>query len=197
MDQIIGINRRDVRSHRQVRPIASMSGPSFGFSEFVEAWRNRRAFVGAHPDLAGFHENRYRAYRLGFGVDLNVPPAHDPPVPDWMNESLRHDTGPELDSSWAQQVHHFVLQVEDQADALESPWSGYFESPPALVIVRDRYRSTVVRVLEDARSELRSMSYDLLVALFPESASRRITSDELVEHGFDPREPAPDPIDYW
>jgi hypothetical protein len=171
---------------------------SFGFDEFVEAWRDHRSFDNKHADLARFHENRYRAYRSAFRVDLYRPPRPAPHMPDWMKElRLGKVDGKELESSWAEQIHNFVLQVEDQANRLKSPWSGYLESTPPLAIAKHRFGPTTTSAIENARSEFRSMSFALLKDLFPEAAKTTLTLDVLRERGYDPQAPVPDPIDYW
>lgn len=160
----------------------------YTFNDFLDAWRAARRWVGAHPDLADYHGDRYRAFASVFGADLNEAPDPGPPVPDWLASEP---------NVWRFYIHPFVLSAEDQARKYSSPWSGYLEAPTAIHRIHRRYSAKIQAALESAQSETRQMCNDLLAALYPEAAANTITADQLRMAGFDPDRREPCEYDYW
>lgn len=167
---------------------------NFNFANLIDAWRSARRWSNAHEDLAGFHRDRYAAFARAFGAELGAPPEPAPPVPEWL-AGRRVVVGGDV--RWAEYIHQFALQTEARAESFSDPWAGLMEGPPSIIATYERYSGPVKSGVAQARSKLLSMSADLLAELFPEAASKIVSSDELRAAGFDPETPEPDELDYW
>lgn len=169
---------------------------SHDFAEFVGAWRDKRRWADAHPDLATHYAARYRAFASAFEADLDECPTIAPPVPDCMAARMA-EFGISRSDHWHREVYRFTLETDHRYRYLSGPFSGYLEIPPEMLAVRDRFSPAIAKPLAEARNAITVMVLELLVALHPGAAQRVVTQDELRVRGFDPAVPGPDPDDYW
>jgi hypothetical protein len=173
---------------------------TFAFAHLFDAWSGAREYGLKHPDLAEHHTRRYAAFSKAFGVDLNTEPTSAPPVPEWAVETLarfgrRH--GDAAGEGWHEWVHRLALQTEERGRSIHSPFSAYLEAPLGVIAANARFGGPIGERVHALRAELRSVAFELLCALFPEAADRRVSAAEVRACGFDPDTPAPDPDDYW
>lgn len=176
----------------------------YSFSDFVDAWRSARRSERANPDQANYQRNRYVAFARAFGADLNEAPDPPPPVPKWLADPFRVELAESAgneewsdDPEWARNIHGFVLQVEEDASAATHPWSSFLEATPSVIATYQRYSGPIKSSIESTRSELNSMSADLLAELYPAAAAKTVTVADLRATGFNPELPEPPPIDDW
>jgi len=175
----------------------------FDFRDLARAWSDMRRWAHAHDDLAGYHARRYRALSAAFGVDLDVPPAVAPPMPDWViawqsrNEWTTRPAEAHWWEAWPRQLLQLAAHAETSARSLASPFDDYLEAPLVLMAAAELYGNAVATPVREARARIFDMVVDLLAAVFPDAAARTVTPEALRAHGFDPGAPEPDPLDYW
>jgi hypothetical protein len=167
----------------------------FEFSALIEAWRDRRRWGEAHPDLSQHFDLRYRAFAAAFEVDLDECPAVAPQMPGWMETRLARARLPR-DGDWHRSIHAFIQSAERDSRYLSGPFARYLEMPPAMAAVYDHFSASIAAPLTAAGVAISNMLAALFAVLYPEAANRVISIHDLVAHGFDPRAVAPDPGDY-
>lgn len=77
-----------------------------------------------------------------------------------------------------------------------SPFAGYLEAPPVIHELFARYQPTISSALQELSSAETRLLEELVVRLWG-FGDRTVTSEDLIRHGFDDSDPAPDPDDYW
>lgn len=65
-----------------------------------------------------------------------------------------------------------------------------------MIAANARFGGPIAERIRALRAELRPTALELLAALYPEAAGRRVSAAEVRACGFDPDTPAPDPDDY-
>lgn len=172
----------------------------YAFADLFDAWSGFREYGSKPPDLAEHHTRRYAAFSKAFGVDLGEEPTEAPPVPEWAVETLTRFGGGDPAAradGWHDWVHRLALQIEERGRAVHSPFSGYLEAPLGVIAANRRFGAPIAKRVQALRAELQSTALELLAALYPQAARRRVSTDEIRACGFDPDSPAPDPDDYW
>jgi hypothetical protein len=171
------------------------------FSDLVDAWRDARRYRGAHGDLAEHHARRYAAFAAAFGVDLERAPAVVPPAPEWVMTALARFSDDRRAASeerrWAEHIHRLALDIDERAPTVANPFSAFLEAPPAVIGAYHRFNAPIDEHVRALTGELKRTVLELMRALHPEAADRRVTPTELQAHGYHPETPAPDPDDYW
>jgi hypothetical protein len=175
--------------------VLPMNPEGFDFFALIEAWRDRRRWCGAHPDLSQYFDLRYHAFAAAFEVDLDECPAIAKQMPEWMQaRTARAQLS--RDEDWHRTIHAFTQSAERDARYLSGPFAGYLEMPPEMAAVYDLFAAAIAAPLTAAGAAIGEMLAALFVVLYPEAANRVISVHDLVAHGFDPRATAPDPGDY-
>ena len=159
------------------------------FTQFVGSWRDGHLYINAHSDLSEYYMARYRAYSTAFGVNLEQCPAGPLDPPAWMDLKRM--------GKWQPTIHKFVLANEKRYRNVDTPFSGFLEAPREIHAVYERHGTRFNELCDATEQAASDMIVELLAVLFPEAAARRVTPNDIREAGFDPTEPAPDPMDYW
>jgi hypothetical protein len=175
--------------------VSPVNPECFDFLALVEAWRDRRRWGEAHPDLSQYFDLRYRAFVAAFEVDLDECPAIAPEMPEWMEARMAR-AQLARDEDWHRTIHAFTESAERDSRDLSGPFAGYLEMPSELAAVYDHFAASIAAPLTAAGTAITNMLASLFAVLYPEAANRVVSPHDLVAHGFDPRATAPDPGDY-
>lgn len=174
----------------------------YGFADLVAAWRTRRRWARAHPDLADHHEARYRAFVHAFGVDLDQAPKVELEPPAWLAEAME-STGSQIaleaaKRNWPHSLQLLAETADRVATRLATPFNGFLEAPLAVGAAYARYGAGIAGPVREAEQATNRMILELFAAIHPAAVDTRVTDDDLRAHGgFDPDAPTPDPDDYW
>ncbi len=145
----------------------------YSLDDLADALVEERRFRSASAELGEYHRARGRAFERAFGLDAADESA---PSKRGAARTLVRAT------------------VETLAGSL-SPFDGFLEAPRALVELASPYQPALRAAEKALRDALRTMLLGLLEELVP-AERRSVTADALLDAGFDPSTPAPDPLDF-
>lgn len=165
-----------------------MSGePDDAWLGVMQMYSTYRHLRNKHPDLAGFHAQRYRVYCELLGLDLNVAPdrvAFD--IPDhWFRRS---------EGSIASYVHKILTKFADAHARLETPFANYLEAPEPVVDLYNRHSKQLQAPLDQLKQRYLDVMVDCATRLWGR-CPHRVSPAELSARGVG-REHEPDEWDY-
>lgn len=151
----------------------------YSLEDLADALVEEQRFRDAIAELREYHGARGRAFKRAFGLD-----ALD--ATDAAEDGVRSTRGAARTLVRA--------TVETLARSL-SPFDGFLEASRALVELASPYQPALREAEKSLRDALRRMLLGLLEELVP-AERRSLTADALLDAGFDPSTPAPDPSDF-
>lgn len=92
--------------------------------------------------------------------------------------------------------HLLDATVEELARS-HSPFDDYLETPPPVAVLYRRHGPDITTAAAGLRAALTALLVDLVVEVYAIPADCTVTDEDLRRHGFDPRTPEPDPLDFW
>jgi hypothetical protein len=147
----------------------------YDIHDLATAHVNAVRFAKKHPDLADFHESRFRALALAFDI------------PDSAEQS---DPGKDaLESLAASSIRTLV--------GLHSPFSNFLEAPKNVIDLHARFGAAINAGIRQTDTAIQEILAEVLNELHNIPAGRTVGDEELRRHGFDPSSPWPDELDYW
>ena len=164
-----------------------MSKTRFTRRDLIEAYidvqRNAKA-AAAKRDAA---MRRYYALSSAFGVLLEKP-GDGPAVPaSWL---AKHETGisfgPEIwadpNARWS--LHHLFESTVRAYRALDSPFAGFVDVPPAVLAMHNRHAENIDAGVAQMREAYLVLLEDLVEAIWGVTSERSYSDGELARHGY-------------
>lgn len=161
---------------RASSPSPDSAESAYGLADLIDAYLDHQQWKNAHPDLAGYYDARYQAFKRAFAVDLDALPSE------------------------SSEEQAFGIAFKDALRCYGrtgSPFDGWMEAPPKFTELCDPHHRVLADLAHETRQALVDLMRDLLIALEPNLRERRVASEALRALGFDDQQPKPDLCDYF
>jgi hypothetical protein len=147
----------------------------YDIHDLVTAQVNAVRFAKKHRDLAKFHESRFRALALAFGI-------HDTAeLPEFGKDAL--------ESLAAASIRTLV--------GLGSPFSNFLEAPESIADLYGRFGPAINAGVRQTKTAIAELLAGILAELHGIPADSTVGGEDLRRYGFDPEIPWPDELEYW
>jgi hypothetical protein len=143
----------------------------YGVRELAKSIVEARRWRNAVPDLRDYHSAKLAALRQALRAD---------------------DTGLRRSG-----LDGLLGAAVDRLVQCSSPFDDFLEAPAPVVALHQRHGRDVDAAVAGLRGALLALLVDLITEGYAVPAGRTVTDEDLRQAGFDPRTPAPDPLDYW
>ena len=150
---------------------------------YIDVQRNAKA-AAEKRDLA---MRRYYALSSAFGVLLEKP-GDGPAVPaSWLAQNETGiNYGPEIwadpNARWS--LHHLFESTIRAYRALDSPFAGFVDIPPAVLAMHARHGKTIDAGVAQMREAYLLLLEDLVEAIWGVTGERSFSGGELSRHGY-------------
>ncbi|WP_125778189.1 hypothetical protein [Antribacter gilvus] len=162
--------------------------------DLVEARLEALSFGTLDHDLAAHHKARASAIAAAFGIDEDNPPQTWAPgtpeyetTPEWCGEPV---------TSAPQHLAFLSRSCERALLDLRSPFANYLEATAPIAAMAAAHGDRIAAPVAQARQAMLDLLVEVTWRRFSLHESQTVLESDLVEHGFDPKAPAPDPFDY-
>jgi len=145
----------------------------YSIQDFLQAQLETHEYRYAHPDLQAYYAQKAQAFRAAFHLSLDASERNrvQPPAPTAV---------PALFDS-----------ALDSYVAIQTPFSGYFETPRGWDTTYEQYGPE----FEQQAEHLRALHRNFMLALLNRwygPVNAHVSSADLFHYGFDDRATAPD-----
>ncbi len=144
---------------------------TYSITDLVEAYRQFIRYQ--NNENFQYHVENYRAMSKAFGIFFENK------IPDRVLEDYRN---------W------FERSIMDSLKSL-SPFNGLLEAPKHIIKLFKSQGGHFKQIEDDFMIAHRNFQIHLVELMFGK-VEKSVTSDDLLENGFDDRREAPDPFDY-
>ena len=164
-----------------------MSAKRFTRRDLIEAYIDVQRNAKAAAEKRDLSMRRYSALSSAFGVLLEKP-GDGPATPaSWL---AQHETGisfgPDIwadpNARWS--LHHLFESTVRAYRALDSPFSGFVDVPPALVAMHGRHAERIDAGIGQMREAYLVLLEDLVEAIWGVTSERSYSIGELSRHGY-------------
>ncbi len=164
-----------------------MSAKRFNRRDLIAAYIDVQRNAKAAAEKRDLSMRRYYALSSAFGVLLEKP-GDGPATPaSWL---AKHETGiafgPEIwadpNARWS--LHHLFESTVRAYRALDSPFSGFVDVPPAVVAMHARHAERIDAGVEQMREAYLVLLEDLVEAIWGVTSERSYSAGELSRHGY-------------
>lgn len=145
----------------------------YSIQDYLQAQIDGYLWARAHPDLQTYFVSKARAFRAAFRMPID---SHDI---DRFQRTLQM---------------LFQSSLRSYA-AIQTPFSGYLEAPREWEEIRKQYGPEFGQQVVQMR-ELHQRFMLALLEKWYGPLTTTVSSEDLLQHGFDDAATAPDPIDY-
>jgi hypothetical protein len=149
-----------------------------GVADLAEAMVAALRWRNADPVLRNYHAAKLAGLRGALGAD-----------PDADARSLDRPGGRSL--------RYLLDATVAMLAADRSPFAGFLEAPREVVALYQRHGKAINAAGGALNDTLTELLKDLIVEIYKIPLTRTATDETLRQHGFDPYDPEPDPLDYW
>lgn len=164
-----------------------MSETRFTRRDLIEAYIDVQRHAKAAAEIRDAAMRRYYALSSAFGVLLEKP-GDGPATPaSWL---ARHETagsfGPDIwadpNARWS--LHHLFESTVRAYRALDSPFAGFVDVPPAVLAMHARHAQRIDAGVAQMRQAYLVLLEDLVEAIWGITRERSYSGGELARHGY-------------
>ena len=143
----------------------------YGVQALADSLVRARQWRNAVPELRDYHATKRAALVRALGAD---------------EARLRRSS---LDALLDSTVERLTRSA--------NPFEDYLEAPEPVIALHHRHGRDIDRAATALHTALMALLVELVVEGYGIPRDRAVTGEELRRHGFDPRSPEPDPLDFW
>ena len=158
--------------------------------DLIEAYIDVRRNAKSAAERRDLAMRRYYALSAAFDVLLEKP-GDGPATPaSWL---AQHETtvafGPDIwadpNARWS--LHHLFETTVRAYRALDSPFAGFVDVPPAVLAMHARHAEPIDAGIAGMRESYLVLLEDLVEAIWGVKEDTTVSAGDLARHGFDPR----------
>jgi hypothetical protein len=166
-----------------------MPSKRYNRRDLIEAYIDVQRHAKAAAEARDASMRRYYALSSAFGVLLEKP-GDGPATPaSWL---AQHEAvipfGPDIwadpNARWS--LHHLFEWTVRAYRALDSPFNGFVDVPPAVLAMHSRHAKPIDAGIKQMREAYLVLLEDLVEAIWGTTADKTISANELGKHGWDP-----------
>jgi hypothetical protein len=164
-----------------------MASKRFTRRDLIEAYIDVQRHAKAAAETRDLSMRRYYALSSAFGVLLEKP-GDGPAVPaSWLaTQNPGINFGPDIwadpNARWS--LHHLFESTVRAYRALDSPFSGFVDVPPAVLAMHSRHAQTIDAGVVQMRDAYLLLLEDLVEAIWGVTSERSFSAGELSRHGY-------------
>jgi hypothetical protein len=149
-----------------------------GVADLAEAMVAALRWRNADPAPRNYHAAKLAGLRGALGADADA------------------DTR-SLDRPGGRSLHYLLDATVAMLASARSPFAGYLEAPREVVTLYQRHGKAINAAGDTLNDTLIELLKDLIVEIYKIPRTRTVSDETLRQHGFNPEDPEPDPLDYW
>ena len=178
------------KSHNSTKvPVSNTKNQSYSTHDLADAIVIAWKYSDALAPLRDFYKQRATAMCAAFGAKLAARHIE----PGLKSSELLDTPGLTRDEeNLIGEIGHFIHSV----NSVSSPFDGYLEAPKIVFELYRKHSKHIKELVSSLRSANLNLLTDALCKVYHIDPNHTVTDDDLLEHGFDPDQPWPDPDDY-